>query len=170
MRTLALLLALAPLPALAQTAAPKPPACSAAEHHQFDFWIGRWDAVETADGKPGGRSLIEALYGGCALRENWTQAGYSGGSLNTYDRTTKQWRQTWTDSNGTWREYVGGLVDGRMVLVSVHPAVADPAKTVHDRMIFTKNADGTVRQLGEQSADGGGTWKVTFDYTYRPAR
>jgi hypothetical protein len=31
------------------TAQSPPPACSAAEHRQFDFWIGRWE-VFTPDG------------------------------------------------------------------------------------------------------------------------
>ena len=31
-----------------------------------------------------------------------------------------------------------------------------------------KNADGSVRQFGEQSTDEGKTWTPSFDLTYRP--
>src|SRR5947207_12989495 len=103
-----------PLAAGAQTL-PKPGAsCTDAAHHAFDFWIGRWDVVKTADGAPAGKSRIESLYSGCTIRENWTDpSGYSGGSLNTYDPRSGKWRQTWTDSANTWREFVGGIEDGK---------------------------------------------------------
>ncbi len=152
--------------------APKrpPPACTDAAHHAFDFWIGRWDVTETKTGKPAGKSLIEALYQGCAIRENWTEAGYAGGSLNTYDAATGKWRQTWTDSANSWREFVGGVEDGKMVLVARRPAKADPSKMLLERMVFTPNPDGSVRQYSDQSLDDGRTWTERYDYTYRKAR
>ncbi|WP_309606007.1 hypothetical protein [Phenylobacterium sp.] len=163
-------LLLAPSPSLAQpAAAPKPPACADAAHHAFDFWIGRWTVTETKTGKPAGQSLIEGLYAGCAIRENWREPGYAGGSLNTYDAAAGKWRQTWTDSAGTWREFVGGLEAGRMVLVWRHPVQADPSKMARERMIFTANADGSVRQYSDASTDDGETWTERYDYTYRKA-
>jgi hypothetical protein len=41
-------------------------------------------------------------------------------------------------------------------------------KPVFTRMIFTHNADGTVRQHGQTSADRGKTWTDSYDFTYRP--
>lgn len=144
------------------------PRCLGAEHHQFDFWIGRWNVFDAKTNAPAGQSLIESLYDGCSLRENWTEPGFSGGSLNTYDATDGRWHQTWTDSSGAWREFVGGLEDGRMVLVWRHPSARDPGRTVHVRMTFTRNADGSVRQYSDQSLDGT-TWVERYDYTYRRA-
>src|SRR5437763_4858293 len=109
----------APAPAAAK---PAPPACAKAENRQFDFWVGGWRVVETKTGKPAGQSHIEKLYGGCTIRENWSEPGYTGGSLNTLVATDGKWHQTWTDSAGTWREYVGGIIDGKMVLVWTHPS------------------------------------------------
>ena len=37
------------------------------------------------------------------------------------------------------------------------------------RMTYTKGADGSVRQAGAASRDGGATWAPSFDFTYRPA-
>lgn len=145
-------------------------ACKDASHHAFDFWIGRWTVTETKTGKPAGQSLIEGLYNGCVLRENWSEPGYTGGSLNTYDPVSGKWRQTWTDAANTWREYVGGVEGGKMVLVARRPTKADPAKVVMERMIFTPNADGSVRQYSDQSLDGGTTWTERYDYTYRKTR
>lgn len=168
---IAALLSATLLPSIAGAAdtAPAIPTCDAPEYRQFDFWVGKWDVFDTKDGTPAGSSLIEQLYGKCVLRENWSQTGFSGGSLNTFNRMDKQWHQTWTDSTGTWREFVGGLESGRMVLVWRYPSVTMPGKTVQERMTFTPNPDGSVRQYSDRSIDGT-TWFERYDYTYRPAK
>jgi hypothetical protein len=151
----------------AETPTPAPPKCDKPENRQFDFWIGHWTVVNTKDGSPGGQSLIEKLYDGCTLRENWSEPGVTGGSLNTYVIADHHWHQTWTDSSGSWREFVGGLVDGKMVLIWSHPSKRFPGKTSQERMTFTPNANGTVRQYMDQTADGT-TWVEGYDYTYKP--
>lgn len=151
------------------TSAPAP-ACDSPEFHQFDFWIGRWDVIETRTGKPAGRSLVEQMYQGCALRENWSEAGFSGGSLNHYVPGEKQWRQTWTDSAGAWREFTGRLRDGRMVLVARQHSRRPFGSATLVRMTFTPNPDGTVRQYSDISPDDGATWAERYDYTYRPVK
>ena len=150
-----------------QPAAP-PPACTGPEHRQFDFWLGWWDVYPTGRTNLAGRNLIEKLYGGCTIRENWTSArGTSGGSLNMYDPTDKRWHQTWQDSQNSRAEFDGGLVDGKMILMGFWPGVNGPGQDGVIRMIYTPNADGTVRQLGEVSTDHGATWQTSFDFTYR---
>ena len=157
-------------PAAAAPTAPKAADCSAPEHHQFDFWIGRWDVFDSKTGERAGTSLIEGLYSGCVIRENWSEPGYAGGSLNAYSETDKKWRQTWADATGGWREFVGGLEDGHMVLIWTHPSMRVPGATAEERMIFTAGADGTVRQFSDASVDGGKTWTERYDYTYRPVK
>src|ERR1041384_6491566 len=77
--------------AQSQQAPPAPPptpapACTSAQHRQFDFWVGRWDVYPTGKDKLVAHSLIEKLYSGCVIRENWMPLnGSDGGSLNTYD-------------------------------------------------------------------------------------
>ena len=144
-----------------------PPSCASPEHHQFDFWIGRWDVFDTRTHERAGASIIESVYGGCTLRENWSEPGFTGGSLNTYDATGRRWHQTWTDSSGAWREFVGGIDGGAMVLVWRHPSARNPARTAEVRMTFTRNADGSVRQYSDQRVVGG-EWVTRYDYTYRP--
>ena len=154
-------------PGATTAAAPPPPACTKPENRQFDFWIGHWRVINTTDRQPAGESRIEKLYRGCTIRENWSEPGYDGGSLNTFVATDGKWHQTWTDSSGSWREFVGGLVDGKMVLVWAHPSVRMPGKTAQERMIFTANRDGTVRQYSDASIDGV-KWVERYDYTYIP--
>jgi hypothetical protein len=172
MRALALFFAACTMTALAAgTAAPPPlPDCRAPEHHQFDFWIGRWDVTDTQTGKPAGSSLIESLYKGCVLRENWRDPQLTGGSLNIYDAQDGKWHQMWTDSVGADRSFTGGLVGGKMVLESTFRSARFPGKTVCYRMTFTHNADGSVRQYSDISTDGGAHWSTNYDLTYRRAR
>lgn len=160
----------------AAQAPPAPPAaaqqfpkCDRPENRQFDFWIGHWRVVNTKDNTPAGESRIETLYGGCTLRENWVDPQLTGGSLNTYLSGDGKWHQTWTDSTGSWREFVGGLVGGKMVLVWFHPSRRVPGATAQERMTFTPNADGSVRQYMDQTSDGQ-KWVEGYDYTYRRVR
>ena len=149
---------------------PPQPDCRAQEHHQFDFWIGRWDVYDTKTGKRAGASLIESLYKGCVLRENWSDPTVTGGSLNIYDTADGKWHQMWTDSVGADRLFIGGLQNGKMILVSTFKSAKYPGKIVHYRMTFTHNADGTVRQYADISTDAGATWSTFYDLTYRKAR
>jgi hypothetical protein len=147
------------------SAAPRP--CASPEHRQFDFWIGEWD-VTLATGKPAGRNRITPLLGGCALREEWTGAsGTHGTSLNTYDAPARRWRQTWVDDSGTVLVLEGRFDRGRMTLQGELPG--DGGRSAKQRITWTPQSGGAIRQHWESSSDGGRTWKTEFDGTYRKA-
>jgi hypothetical protein len=155
--------------ALAQTPpAPPPPACTGPEHRQFDFWVGYWDVYPTGKNNLVAHSLIERLYAGCTIRENWMPLSKSdGGSLNMYDPADKHWHQTWQDSQNGRVQFEGGIVDGKMVLTGDWKGANGPGQNALTRMTYSSNADGSVRQLGEQSTDSGKTWSPAFDFTYK---
>ena len=149
-------------------AQPPPPTCQTAEHKQFDFWVGKWDVYRSDTNQLVARSLIEKLYGGCAVRENWMPfGGTGGGSLNSWRPAEKRWRQTWTDSGNNWNEYVGGFEGARMVLTGSSAKAGGAALPV--RMTYEAMADGSVVQTGYQSTDAGKSWSLTYQYVYRPA-
>jgi len=165
---LAAALLMAPLAAQAQGAPPpaKSP-CADAEHGQFDFWVGRWDVTPTGAGKLVAHSLIEKVYG-CGIRENWMPLkGAGGGSLSIYVPAEKGWRQTWIDSAGSHVDFQGGWDGQAMVLTGDWPTPAGKSQLV--RMTYTQGPDGSVRQAGAASMDGGKTWAASFDFTYRKA-
>ena len=146
---------------------PAPPACTGPEHNQFDFWLGEWEVTPTGKSNVVASSRIEKLYSNCAVRENWMPLkGTAGGSLNNY--VGGRWHQTWVDAANSRVEFVGGLVDGKMVLVGEWQGVNGPGKDAIIRMSYSKNADGSVRQHGEQSTDFGLSWSTNFDFTYHP--
>ena len=155
----------------AAPSAPPPPPASAApqnpcvdeQHRQFDFWVGKWD-VYGPKGSLAGHSLIEKVYNGCGVRENWMPLNdQTGGSLNIYVPEEKRWEQYWIDSGGSRAIFTGGWNGKAMV---IQGKWAGPLV----RMTYSKNADGSVRQFGEQSTDEGKTWATSFDLTYRPAK
>lgn len=149
--------------AVAQAAPNAAAACAATEHHQFDFWVGKWDVYPTGKDRLVAHSLIESVYNGCGIRENWMPLNNQpGGSLSIYVPDQKRWEQFWIDSSGSRAAFTGGWTGSAMVIQGKWggPTV---------RMTYTKNADGSVRQFGEQSTDGGKSWKPSFDFTYRSA-
>jgi hypothetical protein len=169
-RLLAALLLTAGARAPAQMAPPTPiaKACQAAEHRQFDFWVGRWD-VFVPSGKKAGESKVELIADGCALLEEWSGGGgVSGKSLNIY--SDGQWHQTWVDNSGTLLMLAGGLAERSMVLSMSGPSAGDPKATQLQRITWTPGSDGSVRQLWESSTDSGRTWVVMFDGRYVRAR
>lgn len=164
---LATLLALPAALAGAQAPPPAPPpACQSAEYRQFDFWVGTWD-VYLPDGQQAGENRIEPISAGCALLENWSgRGGFTGKSLNIYDRDDKRWHQTWVDSSGGLLMIAGSLVAKRMVLTSDTANAGAASGGVQQRISWTPNDDGSVRQFWESSADAGKTWTVQFDGKY----
>lgn len=145
-----------------------PPPCAAEGHQQFDFWVGEWDVYPNGATQLVAYSRIEKLYNGCGIRENWMPLkGGGGGSLNSYDPTTGRWHQTWVGSSPGRVEFEGGMAGKQMVLTGFWAGVNGPGKDALIRMTYTPQADGSVRQHGEQSTDHGLTWQPNFDFIYR---
>lgn len=153
--------------ALAQTVpppAPRPQPCASAEHRAFDFWAGDWVVYGKA-GKLAGENRIEKRHGGCMLHESYkTPSGYSGESINMYDSSRKRWYQTWADNGGLLLRLEGGLVEGSMVLEG--ESLLPNGRPQAQRITWTPNADGTVRQHWEAKNEQG-QWTTQFDGTYR---
>lgn len=132
------------------------------EFRQFDFWIGEW-LPKNPQGVTVGTSSIQLILGSCIIFENWDTPLSSGKSFNLFDTRDGKWHQTWVDAKGLMTTYIGGLVDGKMVLVNESAA---NGKKVLARMTYSKLDNGDVRQHGEGSSDEGKTWATTFDFIY----
>ena len=155
----------------APAAAPPPPVdCTDADHSAFNFWIGEWDVSATGTDTVVARSTISSTAGGCAIEEDYHQTvgpggvptTYHGVSFSTFDqRGGGVWRQFYMDSGGAVTVFEGGLRGGAMVL----QAPGRPGSI--QRMIVSPEPDGSVRQRGESSTDGGASWTPGYDFTYR---
>ncbi|MBT8114738.1 MAG: hypothetical protein KJP04_05135 [Arenicella sp.] len=143
----------------------KPVACSSSEHSQFDFWLGEW-SVSTPDGKPAGVNSISKIEDGCAIRENWASAspGYTGTSYNFYNQREKHWEQLWLDNQGGFLK-LSGKRKGRQMILQSAPVDNKQGVKVIQRITWTANEDGSVRQLWEVVAEGKEN-QVAFDGLY----
>jgi hypothetical protein len=158
--------------ASAQTAAPpaqganrpKNPCMSRAEYRQFDFWVGEWDAYDPR-GRRAGASVIERVANGCGILENWTGAlGGTGKSINFYDPQAGKWFQYWIGADGNPHRFSGIYKDDALRFEG-EPFMQN-GKRVITRLTFFDVDANTVRQLSEQSDDGGKSWAVVYDFKY----
>ena len=133
--------------------------CSADDYRRLAFWIGEWD-VTSDGGKREGTNVIAQVEGGCAIEERWTEATQgTGRSLFYFDASIGRWKQVWVTSEGGWKEKVE-RDDAPAGSIAFEGEVPRPAGGVaRDRTTLTPLADGRVRQVIEQSIDGGATWK-----------
>ncbi|HET7692046.1 MAG TPA: Ig-like domain-containing protein [Gemmatimonadota bacterium] len=148
------------LGAFAVARAPASEPCTDPEYRQFDFWVGEWNVTS-----PGGLPVpsdITLEPGGCAMFENF--ANGNGRSINVFSPVDGMWHQTFYFSNGQRMVLIGELVGEEMIMESPNPP-GPPGS--FNRWTWTPLPDGRVRQLQEQSVDGGLT-VGGFDGTYAP--
>lgn len=141
-------------------------ACCTENHKAFDFWIGKW-TVTNPDGTAAGNSLITKSERDCVIRENWVSAkgGYTGTSTNFYNRISGQWEQLWIDNSGVHLKLKGNGEGNQMILSS--DEFKDSTGTlVRNRITWTLNKDGTIRQLWE-ILKGEKVVSTAFDGIYR---
>ncbi len=134
------------------------------ESRQFDFWKGEWD-VKNPQGALVGTSSVQLILGDCVIFENWTgRGGAIGKSFNIYNTAKGKWQQTWVDNSGSVLELFGDFKDNQMRLQG--ESLAPDGNKLSNRLTFFNQGPDQVRQLWEQSSDGGKTWTVAFDGTY----
>jgi hypothetical protein len=151
----------------ANSQASLPCACCHEKAKQFHFWVGDWEAYNPK-GKLAGTNRIVLMEGNCVMQENWVASGggFTGTSYNFYNSATDKWQQLWLDNQGGNLQLEGEWNGSAMILQS-KPNRNRQGQMQIDRITWTPNADGTVRQLWETSVDGGTTWSVAFDGLYR---
>ncbi len=142
-------------------------ACCNEKAKQFHFWVGDWEVLNPK-GQLAGTNRIVLMEGNCVIQEKWiaTQGGYTGTSYNFYNTTTGKWQQLWIDNQGGNLQLEGAWNGSAMVLQG-KPAKNRQGQTQVDRITWTPNADGTVRQLWEVSVNEEKTWTIAFDGLYR---
>ena len=139
--------------------------CCTEKFRQFDFWLGEWNVTDST-GTLLGTSKIEVIQDSCAIKESWTSAQsiFTGTSYNFYDTSKSQWTQTWVDNQGGSLFLHGGIIDGSMQLES--DEIEDPqGRKLINRITWTPNDDGTVRQHWEAKVDDE-DWSSLFDGVY----
>jgi len=138
--------------------------CLAPEFRQFDFWLGDWK-VSDPTGTYAGDNLVTSEQDGCLLVEHWksSSGAETGTSFNYFDVRDKKWHQLYIDNSGNAGAFpamAGELKDGKMTLLT---AATDAPLS---RWTWYSLDSNRVRQMAEQSTDGGKTWSITWDSVY----
>lgn len=129
--------------------------CTAAEHRQFDFWLGNWNF--SAPGAFPGTDVITADSQGCVLQEDFhDSSGYHSRSVSFYNPRTGKWYQTFVDTQGGRILLSGGLVGNQMIMND----------TPTSRFLWTPVSSMQVVFSGETTSNGGATWSEVFSGTY----
>jgi hypothetical protein len=148
--------------------APPPIDCHDVTHRAVGFWVGDWKVSPTGSDTQIAASRIEWVLGGCAIQESFAQTigpggkpiDYHGHSYTAYNVNDGAWHQFYVDSAGHAASMHGSVENRSLVLVT-------EGKGRVNRMTVRAQADGSVRQSGEYSLDGGKTWRAGYDFTYR---
>lgn len=139
--------------------------CTDENYQAFDFWLGHWQVTSDTDDIIRFNN-ISKINNGCTILEEYSSpSGYVGKSLNIYDQQTKQWHQTWTDSSGLLLQLQGGIENNAMVMIG--KTFAANQQTTINKISWTPNEDGSVRQHWQVSQDQGKTWQTSFDGLYK---
>lgn len=163
----------------AQATPPSTPTfpCRSPEARQFDFWLGDWDLTgrirtqPDADEWQGTRSTntIRSTMDGCVVLESFEnlEAGqWTGMSVSVWNPRTREWQQTWVDSQGSYIPLRGEFRDGKMTLTTP-PRSLPGGGTGMNRMVFHDITTDSLIWDWELSRDGGQTWEAMWSITYR---
>ena len=137
------------------------------EFHQFDFWVGEWEAFNP-QGQKAGDSRIERIIKGCVILENWTGiTGFEGKSFNHYDPKTKKWYQYWIAENSNVTNFEGEHSEKDKAIIFYSRDHMKDANPYLERLTFFNIDSNTVRQFDQKSTDNGKTWTVQYDLLYK---
>jgi len=129
---------------------------------QFDFWIGEWEVAWGKDGS--GANRVERILDGKIIQEDFIAPDLHGMSVSSYDPERNLWCQTWVDNTGTYLDFTGKFVDGRMILS--RDAIVN-GQACKQRMVWYNIEADRFDWNWERSDDGGATWRVLWQIKYK---
>ena len=146
---------------------PKATACAFPDYHQFDFWIGDWDAFDIGGpAAPSAHVRVDRILDGCVLLEQYEDnGGQKGRSFTIWDTSRKVWHQTWVTNHGQLLVIEGTGKAGAITLVGEDRTAEGKKRLVRGTW---KPVPEGVRESAVRSVDGGKTWEPWFDILFKP--
>jgi hypothetical protein len=133
--------------------------------HALDFWLGEWTLSWEGGGH--GTNVIRRILDDRVIEESFDGRGTTdvllGRSLSVLDPADGRWRQTWVDSTGSYLDFVGVEVDGRIAFQRETTIEGVPAV---QRMVWLDVTADSMRWQWQGSRDGGATWRVNWEIAY----
>lgn len=138
--------------------------CGSDAAQQLDFLIGDWELF-SKDGEMIGQNKVKLVFGTCTLEEDFKGAdGLKTHSTFSYDEKSKRWTQAWSDDFGNKLNFKGIFKNDKLTLKAT--STDAKGKKVYHRIIYKKQANGTVSQVWQKSSNNK-EWKTTYSGTYK---
>jgi hypothetical protein len=134
------------------------------ESHQFDFWIGDWEAAWGEHER--GTNVVRSVLDGAVILENFDGtpgAPLRGMSVSVYNPNLGKWQQTWVDNQASYLDFSGEFKDDRMLLQRT--ATLD-GRVFQQRMVWYNIEPNRFDWNWERSDDDGQTWRVLWQIHY----
>ena len=145
-------------------------ACCTPAHDAFDFWIGDWEVFSPQGGKVGENS-ISNLEENCIISEQWIGAsGTTGKSYSYFNPADNSWNQVWIDNKGSHLILKGKEASENVMILQSAPSKNAQGQYFYSQVTWSKNEDGTVRQLWELYDTDNNLLSVAFDGLYKPRK
>ncbi len=143
------------------------PCLTEPHRNDFDFWVGEWDVYQTGTDNLVGHSMISKSVGNCSVIEEWKSLGppNTGQSINYYDPVKGAWEQVYVGSGGNVTRYVDGKFENGQMHFNYQSAFNGSSYT--GNFIFFNQGPDQVRQYQDYTTDGGKTFTVGTDLTYK---
>ena len=146
-----------------------------APEQRYDFWLGSWDLtwVESNGEIERGKNRITTILDGKVIQEDFeategSQKGYKGTSISVYNPQTSTWHQTWMDNQQGNIVFEGAFVGSNPTFMTKPQEVN--GTTLVSRMVFKNITNNAFTWDWESSQDGGATWKLNWQISYKRSK
>lgn len=143
------------------------PRCAAPEFRLMDYMIGDWDVVETQTGNHFLFNRVDAINGGCAIRESLTMRGDLPGMSITFRGRGGRWFQYY-HSPGLHAVLEGTTDADGVNEIATTGTFAGLTGPQHVRQVTRRDAAGRPHQIGYARPVAGGEEQVIWDLTFCP--
>ena len=135
----------------------------------FDFWVGNWEVgwINPDGSKVFGTNQIVRTVYNKVLQENFSDPSskYEGTSISVYSPATKKWYQAWADSDGTYYNFEGDIVDGQPVFKT--KLIEQNGERIIRRMVFKEIQKESFIWIWEATSNNGESWNELWRINYK---
>ncbi len=146
---------------------------------EFDFLEGTWDAVCRVPSENGWAEAPGRLTASWMLDRKVSvehfEGIYHGGTLQglglrAFNRETREWEHTWTDTlePGRFHVWKGAFHGGKIDLFGEW--TEGDGRPVRSRLTWSDITPDSAHWESSRSSDGGGTWKLHWVIDFRKRR
>ena len=135
----------------------------------FNFWVGNWEVgwINPDGTEVNGTNQITRTLHNKVIQEYFRDpsTGFEGTSISVYSPTTKKWHQAWADSDGTYYNFVGDLINGEPVFRT--KMIDRNGENIIHRMVFKEIKEDSFIWIWEGTKNNGVSWNELWKINYK---